>query len=103
MASWRFLPGAVAANTSMALSPAAPDFLNLQLVLVETGPDAGVASTTSPVAAEIVTSVPSGGLTGTQIYLDATNQTWQYGSATISGTTIFTFQGPVYGEWGLTA
>jgi hypothetical protein len=103
MATWRFLPGAVPANTAVALSPAAPDFLNLQLVLVETGPAGGVASTTSPVAAQIVTSVPSGGLTGTQIYFDAVNQTWQYGSATVSGSTIFTFEGPVYGEWGLTA
>lgn len=99
MKTFEFLPGAVAANTVTSLPVAAPPFLNLQQVIVTQEAEGGVASTVSPVYAEIVASVPSGGLTGTQIYFNATLQQWQYGSATNAGTK-FTFIGPQFGEWG---
>jgi len=99
MTTYEFLPGAVAANTVQALEPYAPKFLLLEQVLVSQDAEGGVASTTSPVYAEIVSNVPSGGLTGTQLYFDATSQSWQYGSATNTGMK-FAFTGPVLGEWG---
>ncbi len=88
MASWKVLPGAVDANTATALPNYAPQFMALKQVLVETEASGGTASTTSPVQATIVTSLPAGGLTGTQFYLDPATQEWQYGSATDSGTII---------------
>lgn len=102
MATWKFVPGVVAANTVTALDVAAPAFLNLQKVVVETEAAGGVASTTSPIEAVIVASVPSGGLTGTQVYLDNVTQTWQYAAATTDGT-VLTLEGPRFGEWGQTA
>jgi hypothetical protein len=92
MATWAFDPGAVAASTAVALDPAAPDFLNLQMAIVITEG--------TPTVPAIVTAVPSAGLSTTQIYLDPTTQEWQYGTTTTSGTTIMIFEGPEFGEWG---
>lgn len=97
MASWTILPGTVSDNTATALPNYAPPFVALKQVLVETEASGGTASTTSPTLADIVTSVPSGGLTGTQFYLDPSTQEWQYGSATDSGTVIV-LEGWEYGQ-----
>ena len=97
MASWTILPGSVANNTATALPNYAPPFVALKQVLVQTEASGGTASTTSPTLADIVTSIPSGGLTGHQFYLDPSTQEWQYGSDTDDGT-VLTLDGWEYGE-----
>lgn len=84
MASWRTIPGATAANTAITLPPQAPPFAALKQVLIE--PEAG--STATPTIATIVTSVPSGGLTGTQVYWDAATKSYTYAAAIAANTAV---------------
>jgi len=102
MTSYTFVPGAVAANTATALPADAPRFQRITSVAVQTEASGGTASTTSPAQATVVTTVPSGGLTAGQFYYTDPSYgtgsgTWQYGSATTTGT-VFTLHGYVYGE-----
>lgn len=97
MASWKVVPGVVAGNTATALESYAPPFMALKKVVVETEAAGGVASTTSPAVATLVTTLPAGGVTGTQFYLDPSTQEWQYGSGTTDGT-VLTLEGWEYGQ-----
>jgi hypothetical protein len=99
---YAFVPGAVAANTPTAMPADAPLFQRVTSVVVLTEASGGTASTTSPVQAQVVYSVPSGGLTGTQFYYNPTTNQWQYGSATTTGT-VFIVQGFTQGALGRTA
>lgn len=91
------LPGTVAANTAIPLPASQPNLMRLAAVIVSQDAVNGVASTTSPVAATIVGTMTSAGLTGTQIYLDASTQALYYGSATNAGMK-FLVEGWSYGE-----
>jgi hypothetical protein len=98
MASYAFVPGAVAANTLTALPADAPNFDHLTSVVVLTEAAGGTASTTSPIQATVVASVPSGGLAAGQFYLNPQTRQWQYGTATTAGT-VFILIGPLEGEY----
>lgn len=100
--SYSFAPGAIAAATATALPADAPKFWRVTSVLVRTGASGGTASTTSPAQATVEQTLPAGGVTGSEFYLDAADQQWQYGTATTDGTT-FTIIGFPYGSLGMTA
>ena len=100
--TYTFVPGAVAANTPTAMPADAPLYQRVTSVAVLTEAAGGTASTTSPVQAQVVYSVPSGGLTGTEFYYNAATNQWQYGSATTDGTVLIV-QGFTQGALGRTA
>lgn len=91
------LPGAVAANTAIPLPANLPNLMALAQVVVSQDAVDVVASTTSPITAQVVGTMTSAGLTGTQIYLDASTQALYYGSATNTGMK-FLVEGWSYGE-----
>jgi len=102
MRSYTFVPGAIAANTPTAMPADAPRFQRITSVTVLTEASGGTASTTSPTEATVVSAVPSGGLAANQFYFTnpsygAGTGTWQYGSATTTGT-VFILHGYAFGE-----
>jgi len=96
MQSYTFVPGAVAANTPTALPVDAPRFRYVVSAVDQTEAAGGTASTTSPVQLTVVQSVPAGGLSAGEIYINPMTQQWQVGTATTAGT-VLTLHGFVWG------
>lgn len=101
MASYTFVPGAVAANTPTDFPADFPKFASVTSVAVQTEASGGTASTTSPIQATVVSTVPSGGLAAGQFAFLPTGNSgapqWQYGSATTTGT-VFVIEGKLKGQ-----
>ena len=99
MASYTFVPGAVAASTATAMEAAAPVFALVRHCVIQTEAAGGTASTTSPIEVNVVnvTAFPSTPTAG-DMYFNTVTQEWLYaGEATTAGTVI-TFSGFVHGE-----